>query len=75
MTTDFLCEPIMHMRGGTPQTMLPRTQLNQFTMKLSPAIVDAIITHILNNYVLHDHTSSPHLSHGFSAPSSSRVAN
>jgi hypothetical protein len=36
---------------------------------------EAIITLVLNNHVVHDHTSNPDLPHGVIAPCFSKVSN
>jgi hypothetical protein len=47
----------------------------QLTLKFSPLIMDAFIAHILDDQVMHDHTSSHDLPHHLYAPCPCRVAN
>jgi hypothetical protein len=48
---------------------------NQLTLKISPLIVDAIITLLFNDHVVHDHTSSHDLPHLLNTPYLSWVTN
>jgi hypothetical protein len=38
-------------------------RLNQFTLTLPLLVKAVVVTLVLNNYVVHDHTSNHHLSH------------
>jgi hypothetical protein len=49
--------------------------LSQLTLKIPALIIDIIIPLVLNDHIVHDHTSSHHISHHLRTPSSSRVPN
>jgi hypothetical protein len=48
---------------------------NQLILKFAPLVMEAFITLILNDHVVHDHTSSHHLAHHLCAPCHDRVPN
>jgi hypothetical protein len=50
----------------------PRLMLNRLTLKLSPLVMEVIIMLIPSFHVVHDHTSSHHLSYSLNAPYSRR---
>jgi hypothetical protein len=52
-----------------------RVWSNQLTLKISPLIIDTIITLFLNDHVMHDHTSNHDLPHLLNAPLLSWVMN
>jgi hypothetical protein len=49
--------------------------LSQLTLKILVLIIDDVIPFVFNDYIMHDHTSSHHISHPLRTPSSSRVPN
>jgi hypothetical protein len=53
----------------------PCRWLSQFTLKISALVIDVVVPFILNDHVVHDHTSSHHIPHPLWAPSYSRVPN
>jgi hypothetical protein len=53
----------------------PYRWLSQLTLKISALVIYAVITLVLNDHVVHDHTSCHHIPYPLCAPSSSRVAN
>jgi hypothetical protein len=52
-----------------------RVWSNQLTLKIPPLIIDTIIMVLLNNHVMHDHTSSHDLPHLLNASLLSWVPN
>jgi hypothetical protein len=59
--------------------LLPRCHLcrwlSQLILKILALVIDVVVPLVLNNHIVHDHTSSHHISHPLWAPSSSRVPN
>ena len=50
-------------------------RLNVFTLVVPPLVKEVVITLILYDHVVHDHSINHHLQHPLSAPYSSRVPN
>jgi hypothetical protein len=46
--------------GEIPQMLLPLLRLNQLTLKLPSLVTEAVITFLLNDYVVHDPPSLQH---------------
>jgi hypothetical protein len=56
--------------------LLPRCHpyrwLSQLTLKILALVIDVVISLVLNDHIVHDHTSSHHIPHPLWAQSSSR---
>jgi hypothetical protein len=57
--------------------LLPRCHscrwLSQLTLKILALVIDDVTPLVLNDHVVHAHTSSHHIPHPLRAPTSSRV--
>ena len=63
------------IHGATFETLSVQSRAQSIHPKLSPLVIEAIITLILNYHIVHDHTSRHHLSHRLYDPCSRRVPN